>query len=165
MPLVQVTMLTGRTADQKRKLAQRITDAMAEDMGKPEVEAWLTDVAAVMKRRIEQGEPFDPPAGSGRRQCGASQAYRRRVAIDAAEDREGQRQADHDSVILAVTKKRGSGRAFCCPQLSSPNVRTSGFPISSFPRKRESIGTCRLQMDPRFRGDDVFLQLPECSSG
>lgn len=33
MPLVQITMLTGRTADQKRKLAQRITDAMAEEAG------------------------------------------------------------------------------------------------------------------------------------
>ena len=30
MPLVQITMLTGRTADQKRKLAVRITDAMIE---------------------------------------------------------------------------------------------------------------------------------------
>ncbi len=33
MPLVQVTMLTGRTADQKRKLAKRITDAMEEEAG------------------------------------------------------------------------------------------------------------------------------------
>ena len=33
MPLVQITMLTGRTADQKRKLAQRITDAMVEEAG------------------------------------------------------------------------------------------------------------------------------------
>ena len=33
MPLVQITMLTGRTADQKRKLAQRITDTMVEDAG------------------------------------------------------------------------------------------------------------------------------------
>ena len=33
MPLIQVTMLTGRTADQKRKLAQRITDAMVEEAG------------------------------------------------------------------------------------------------------------------------------------
>ena len=33
MPMVQVTMLTGRTADQKRKLAQRITDAMVEEAG------------------------------------------------------------------------------------------------------------------------------------
>jgi len=31
MPLVQITMLTGRTADQKRRLAQRITDAMVEE--------------------------------------------------------------------------------------------------------------------------------------
>ena len=33
MPLVQVTMLNGRTADQKRKIAQRITDAMVEEAG------------------------------------------------------------------------------------------------------------------------------------
>lgn len=33
MPLVQVTMLQGRTADQKRKLAQRITDVMVEEVG------------------------------------------------------------------------------------------------------------------------------------
>ena len=33
MPLIQITMLTGRTADQKRKLAQRITDAMVEEAG------------------------------------------------------------------------------------------------------------------------------------
>ena len=33
MPLVQITMLTGRTADQKRKLAERITDAMVEEAG------------------------------------------------------------------------------------------------------------------------------------
>ena len=33
MPLVQVTMLQGRTADQKRKLAKRITDAMVEEAG------------------------------------------------------------------------------------------------------------------------------------
>ena len=33
MPLVQITMLQGRTADQKRKLAQRITDAMVEEAG------------------------------------------------------------------------------------------------------------------------------------
>ena len=37
MPLVQVTMLSGRTVDQKRKLAQRITDVMVEEAGaKPE---------------------------------------------------------------------------------------------------------------------------------
>lgn len=33
MPLVQITMLQGRTADQKRKLAQRVTDAMVEEAG------------------------------------------------------------------------------------------------------------------------------------
>ena len=33
MPLVQVTMLQGRTVDQKRKLALRITDAMVEEAG------------------------------------------------------------------------------------------------------------------------------------
>ena len=33
MPLVQITMLQGRTVDQKRKLAQRITDVMAEEAG------------------------------------------------------------------------------------------------------------------------------------
>ncbi len=33
MPLVQVTMLAGRTADQKRKLAARLTDAMVEEAG------------------------------------------------------------------------------------------------------------------------------------
>jgi 4-oxalocrotonate tautomerase len=33
MPLVQITMLEGRTADQKRKIAQRITETMVEDAG------------------------------------------------------------------------------------------------------------------------------------
>src|ERR1700674_3120076 len=33
MPLVQITMLQGRSADQKRKIAQRITDAMVEEAG------------------------------------------------------------------------------------------------------------------------------------
>ena len=33
MPLVQITMLTGRTTEQKRKLAQRITDVMVEEAG------------------------------------------------------------------------------------------------------------------------------------
>jgi len=31
MPHVQVTLLKGRTADQKRKIAERITDAIAEE--------------------------------------------------------------------------------------------------------------------------------------
>jgi 4-oxalocrotonate tautomerase len=33
MPLVQVTMLAGRSADQKRKIAKRITDVMVEEAG------------------------------------------------------------------------------------------------------------------------------------
>ena len=33
MPLVQVTMLQGRTADQKRKIAKRITDTMVDEAG------------------------------------------------------------------------------------------------------------------------------------
>lgn len=33
MPLVQITMLQGRTADQKRKIAKRITDALVEEAG------------------------------------------------------------------------------------------------------------------------------------
>ena len=33
MPLVQITMLAGRTTDQKRKLAKRITDVMVEEAG------------------------------------------------------------------------------------------------------------------------------------
>jgi len=31
MPLVEITMLEGRTADQKRKLVARITEAMVEE--------------------------------------------------------------------------------------------------------------------------------------
>jgi len=33
MPLVEITMLQGRTVEQKRKLAQRITDVMVEEAG------------------------------------------------------------------------------------------------------------------------------------
>jgi 4-oxalocrotonate tautomerase len=33
MPLVQITMLQGRSTEQKRKLAQRITDAMVDEAG------------------------------------------------------------------------------------------------------------------------------------
>jgi 4-oxalocrotonate tautomerase len=35
MPLVQITMLTGRTSEQTRKLARRITDALVEEAGAP----------------------------------------------------------------------------------------------------------------------------------
>jgi 4-oxalocrotonate tautomerase len=33
MPLVQITMLQGRSTDQKRKIAKRITDVMVEEAG------------------------------------------------------------------------------------------------------------------------------------
>ena len=35
MPHVQITMLEGRTLEQKRKLAQRVTDALVEECGAP----------------------------------------------------------------------------------------------------------------------------------
>jgi 4-oxalocrotonate tautomerase len=33
MPMVQITMLEGRTVEQKRKIAQRITDVLVEEAG------------------------------------------------------------------------------------------------------------------------------------
>ena len=33
MPIVQITLLKGRTQEQKRKLAARVTDAMVEEAG------------------------------------------------------------------------------------------------------------------------------------
>lgn len=33
MPIVQVTMLQGRSADQKRKIAKRLTNVMVEEAG------------------------------------------------------------------------------------------------------------------------------------
>ncbi len=33
MPHIQVTMLQGRSTEQKRKLAKRLTDAMVEEAG------------------------------------------------------------------------------------------------------------------------------------
>jgi 4-oxalocrotonate tautomerase len=33
MPLIQITMLQGRSADQKRKIAKRVTDALVEEAG------------------------------------------------------------------------------------------------------------------------------------
>ena len=35
MPSVQITMLKGRTTEQKRKLVERITDAVAEEAKTP----------------------------------------------------------------------------------------------------------------------------------
>jgi 4-oxalocrotonate tautomerase len=33
MPIVQITMLQGRSAEQKRKIAKRVTDVMVKDAG------------------------------------------------------------------------------------------------------------------------------------
>ena len=33
MPVIQITLLKGRTIEQKRKVAQRVTDAMVEEAG------------------------------------------------------------------------------------------------------------------------------------
>jgi 4-oxalocrotonate tautomerase len=35
MPLIQVTLLKGRTTEQKRKIAERITDVMVEEAKTP----------------------------------------------------------------------------------------------------------------------------------
>jgi 4-oxalocrotonate tautomerase len=35
MPMVQITMLAGRTVEQKRKVAKRITDVLVEEAGAP----------------------------------------------------------------------------------------------------------------------------------
>jgi 4-oxalocrotonate tautomerase len=54
MPLVQITMLTGRTADQKRKVAKRITDALVEDAGAPR-EATVVVFHEVSKENYASG--------------------------------------------------------------------------------------------------------------
>jgi len=54
MPLVQVTMLTGRTVDQKRKLAQRITDVMVEEAGARR-EAVVVTFQEVLKESYASG--------------------------------------------------------------------------------------------------------------
>jgi len=35
MPMVQITMLAGRTVEQKRKVAKRITDVLVEEAAAP----------------------------------------------------------------------------------------------------------------------------------
>jgi 4-oxalocrotonate tautomerase len=35
MPMVQITTVAGKTAEQKRKIAQRVTDALVEEAGVP----------------------------------------------------------------------------------------------------------------------------------
>jgi 4-oxalocrotonate tautomerase len=54
MPLVQVTMLQGRTADQKRKLVARITDAMEQEAGARR-EAVVVTIVEVSKESYASG--------------------------------------------------------------------------------------------------------------
>jgi len=54
MPLVQVTMLEGRTADQKRKLTARITEAMVEEAGARR-EAVVVTIYEVSKESYASG--------------------------------------------------------------------------------------------------------------
>lgn len=54
MPLVQVTMLQGRTVEQKRKLAQRLTDAMVEEAGARR-EAIVVSIVEVSKESYASG--------------------------------------------------------------------------------------------------------------
>jgi 4-oxalocrotonate tautomerase len=54
MPLIQVTMLQGRTADQKRKIAARITDAMVEE-AKASREAIVVTFIEVSKESYASG--------------------------------------------------------------------------------------------------------------
>ena len=48
MPLIQVTMIEGRTAEQKRALLDAITEAVHQAIGAPleSIRAWVTDVPA-----------------------------------------------------------------------------------------------------------------------
>ena len=54
MPLVQITMLQGRTVEQKRKLAQRITDAIVEE-AKARREAIVVTFVEVSKESYASG--------------------------------------------------------------------------------------------------------------
>jgi 4-oxalocrotonate tautomerase len=54
MPLVQVTMLQGRTVEQKRKLAARITDAMEQEAGARR-EAVVVTIVEVSKESYASG--------------------------------------------------------------------------------------------------------------
>jgi 4-oxalocrotonate tautomerase len=54
MPLVQITMLSGRTVEQKRKLAQRMTDVMVEEAGAKR-EAVVVTIQEVSKESYASG--------------------------------------------------------------------------------------------------------------
>jgi 4-oxalocrotonate tautomerase len=54
MPLVQITMLSGRTVEQKRRLAQRITDVMMEE-ARAQREAIVVTFQEVSKESYASG--------------------------------------------------------------------------------------------------------------
>ena len=62
MPLVQITMLSGRTVDQKRKLAQRITDVMVEEAG-AQAGSHRGDVSRSVERELRFGRRADGGQG------------------------------------------------------------------------------------------------------
>jgi 4-oxalocrotonate tautomerase len=71
MPLIHVTMLEGRTAEQKRALLEAITRATQDTLGVPLdlIRVWVTDVpsdqfmtAGVMKSDSRPAAPPPPPA-------------------------------------------------------------------------------------------------------
>ena len=57
MPLVQVTMLQGRTVDQKRKIAKRMTDTMVEEAGAKR-EAVVVTFVELSKESYASGGPL-----------------------------------------------------------------------------------------------------------
>jgi len=71
MPLIQVTMIEGRTAEQKHALLAAITQAVHETIGAPvdSIRAWVTDVpgdqfmtAGVLASDRQDTLPGPPPA-------------------------------------------------------------------------------------------------------
>jgi len=71
MPLIQVTMIEGRTALQKRALLAAITQAVHETLGAPmeSIKVWVTDVPSdqfmsagtlASDRQSHQTEPIEP---------------------------------------------------------------------------------------------------------
>jgi len=55
MPMVQITMLEGRSAEQKRKMAQRITDVLVEEAAARR-EAIVVDFHEVSKESYASGD-------------------------------------------------------------------------------------------------------------
>ena len=54
MPVVQITLLEGRSAEQKRKLATRVTDALVEECGAAR-EAVVVTIVEVTKDDYARG--------------------------------------------------------------------------------------------------------------